>query len=69
MYLEGFGQPPVQVDTAGAIVSAPGPDVTSAGTITVVGQRPLNWVPWVIAAGLAIALLIYLAQQQRGRDA
>jgi hypothetical protein len=65
VYLEGFGDPPVQIDTAGAIVSAPAADVPSMGTITVVGARP--WVPWLIAAGLLLLLVFYLTDQAKQR--
>lgn len=62
MYLgEDFGQPQ-QVDTSGAIVDAG--QAPAPVAITVTGQRPVNWVPWVVA-GLAVVALLYLLSQQR----
>jgi hypothetical protein len=64
MYLEGFGQ-----DLPAPVVNLPAPDVPSAGTIVVTGQRPVNWWPWLIGAALVLALVYYLAQERRQHGA
>jgi hypothetical protein len=52
MYLALGQSSPSQIDTSGAIVSAP--DIQS---ITVTGQRPINWM--MIIALATLGLLIF----------
>lgn len=63
MYLgDDFGQP-TQVDTAGAIVTQF--PAAAPPAITTVAAPGANWLPWLIAAGLALAVLWLLSQPRK----
>lgn len=49
-----------QIDTSGAIV-----DSQPVESITVTGQRPINYWPWIILGVLVVAALIYYGSKRK----